>query len=152
MRGGPYTCYLSIYTDATKGSDKTGWRGTTAIPYRVATAPKTGGGLLDVVAGIPYIKQQRVPYMGSTIFHLDAPEYKGVTIIRLTFTNLWKTNFQPGPYRTAVTNIRMYSHDQRPGPLRAPRTPKATTRTTPRSSRSCSPTAASTGPTAPRRR
>jgi len=106
VRGGPYRVFLSIWTDTAKGGAKTGWNGIALIPYQKAEPPGgTGGGLIEKFAKIPYIVSSAVGF-GAT-FNFNFPAVVGVTKIRLTFTNLYDTKHQPGPWRVAVRDFQV---------------------------------------------
>lgn len=99
VRGGPYRVYMSVYTDVANGGGTTGWNGSLKIPYTPApTAPENGSGILYSKTGI-------ATYGGELTFTF--PPVTGITKIRLTFTNLYKTEHTPGIYRAAVRDVQI---------------------------------------------
>lgn len=106
VRGGRYRVYMSVWTDTARGGKITGWNGTALIPYTKAEPPiGTGTGLIERYAKIPY-SVTFIVEKGAE-FVVNFPPVKGITKIRFTFTNLYDSKHQPGPYRAAVRDIQV---------------------------------------------
>jgi hypothetical protein len=88
--GGPYVCYISVYSDGA-------WKGTAKVPYNPNAAPSSPNG-----ANIPYVKRFTVAASNDIQdFDLGAT-YANVTKVRVCFTSLTNSRLGPYPYRAGV--------------------------------------------------
>ena len=104
VRGGGYKIYVSVYTDKAKGGAKTGWVGTTIVPYR-PTASRDHGGK------IPYVGTAQIGYAGEGV--ITFPAIRGVTRVRITGPVNFNGGHKVNPYRFGVRDIQVSG----PGPV-----------------------------------
>lgn len=94
-KGGPYRVYVSVYASGA-------WQGKTTVPYDPDNPVSAPNG-----SDIPYVKSQAVDADDETIITFTA--IAGATKVRLTFHDLWDSNYGTYQYRAAVYTVQVSS-------------------------------------------